>query len=346
MDAGIADGEAWPNLFLVGPGRSGTTTLYNLLRGRGTGIYFPLLKEPGYCSYGLEAYRLLHGLKERSSGDGKPAAPFDESCIEFIRRGLPLNRMALNRDEYLSLYRGAGGARIRGDASTGYFFNPASRKLIREVAPCAKILVTLRDPVEWAFSEYLNGILKQEMGIVDRKTFRQYIDAHLGDLPWHWTSWDASGYSGHLRGWLDAFGRRGVRVVLFEEFVEDQQDAVAGILEWLGLGRAAAPSGPRHDNRSVLLRRLPALSACRSYVGRMAAARFRARGGRGGLCGRPHRRHRVTPFLAGLARRLLFRPGKPEMESRDRALLRDLFRDDVREISEILGRKMPWKNFA
>jgi len=59
MGTRAVNGEVWPNLFLVGPGKSGTTSLYSLLRAV-PGIYFPSLKEPGYFSHGLEAHRMLH----------------------------------------------------------------------------------------------------------------------------------------------------------------------------------------------------------------------------------------------------------------------------------------------
>lgn len=56
----LVDGlNAYPNFFLVGPPRTGTTSFYNILRGI-RGIYFPDLKEPKYFSHGLEAHRLKY----------------------------------------------------------------------------------------------------------------------------------------------------------------------------------------------------------------------------------------------------------------------------------------------
>jgi len=61
VDAGIVDEKVWPNLFLVGPGRTGTTTQNNILK-KIPGIYFPGIKEPGSFCYGLGGARLLYGL--------------------------------------------------------------------------------------------------------------------------------------------------------------------------------------------------------------------------------------------------------------------------------------------
>lgn len=377
VDAGIVDEKVWPNLFLVGSQRTGTTTLYNILK-KIPGIYFPDIKEPGYFYYGLEAHRLLYSLGGmwRGGGDRETTASFrhectsDPSCIEFIKQHLPLNSVMPDRNEYLSLYDDASDEKMRGDASTSYFFNPASCKLIHKMSPRAKILVTLRDPVERIFSQYLQRIPAQEIGLIRKKTFRQYVDIHTRpDPPSPRIEWSASGYSGFLKDWFGTFGRRNVRVVIFEEFVRDQQNTVADILKWLGLDHAVGSFEPRHYNMSVRPRSLLASAACAFYMRKRAAmlsctpVKQNDSGLRRGTYntmrfGAPAKStnrdslrdvrtdlHRIMPFLLRCVRRILFKPGKPEMGSQDRALLFDLFRDDVQEIEGILGRKMPWKNF-
>jgi len=42
---------------------------------------------------------------------------------------------------------------------------------------------------------------------------------------------------------------------------------------------------------------------------------------------------------------LLKKQSKPEMEQRDREFLKNLFREDVEKLQNILGRKLPWPNF-
>lgn len=311
------------------------------------------------------------GGDKRATTSFRHECASDPSCIEFIKQHLSHNPAVPDRNEYISLYGDAGDARMRGDASSEYFFNPASCKLIHRVSPRAKIVVTLRDPAERAFSEYLNGLPSQEIGLIRKKTFRQYVDLRTRpDPPSPQIGWSASGYGGSLKNWFGTFGRRNVRVVIFEEFVRDQQNTVADILKWLGLDHAAGSFRPRHDNMSVRPRSLLASAACAFYIRKIAAMlsgapvkqndsglrretysvmRFGApvkSAGRDGLRGIRTDRHRAVPFLVRHVRRILFKSGKPEMETRDRALLCDLFRDDVRETEGILGRKLPWKNFV
>jgi len=37
---------------------------------------------------------------------------------------------------------------------------------------------------------------------------------------------------------------------------------------------------------------------------------------------------------------------KPKMQKEDRKALSDIFKDDTKNLEEILGRKLPWSDFA
>jgi len=345
--------DIWPNFFLAGPGRTGSTTLYNTLR-KIPGIYFPDVKEPGYFSHGLEAHRMLYRDRQLAS---EHRCTDDASCAEFINHNNPAQSIAMERTGYLSLYNHAGDAEIRGDASISYFFNPYSRRLIREASPGAKILVILRDPVDRIVSGYNKMAVYRHLGILGTKSFREYIDVHLNPhTEQHIGGWDASGYGGPLRDWTGLFGAPNVKAIVFEEFVEDQRGVVRDMLEWLGLDPALARFEPRHDNASVVPRVPPLLDALRHCAGKrshmrapgMLSANAYAKPASGTVRRATHAcRHGMLSHVRKLANRIMFKPGKPETgTAEDIAFLRDLFRDDVGEIEEILGRRMPWRNFA
>lgn len=264
----------------------------------------------------------------------------DLSCIEFIKQHLRHTQMALDREEYVSLYRDAGGTKIVGDASSDYFFNAASPRLIHRMSPGAKILIILRDPVERMFSEYLQPNPTPA-------TFREYANARLMPDParivWSWR-----GYS-PVKDWIGTFGRPNVRIVIFEEFVRDQKNAVAGILEWLGLDNALDSLQPRHDNQCQIPRNRLLSAAHRLYMRKVTVQPWGHAQPADGSSMRGIRpdRTRVPPFLRKFLKPILFKTGKkPEMGFGDRVFLRDHYRNDVGEIEAILGRKLPWKNFA
>ena len=115
--------KIWPNFFIGGAGKSGTTTLYEYL-SRMPDIYMSG-KEPDFFSRNFEK--------------------------------LSSERYDQVEKDYLKNFEIVKNEKIIGEAS-GYIQSHVAAKNIREKSPNAKILFTLRDPVERAFSHYANHI--------------------------------------------------------------------------------------------------------------------------------------------------------------------------------------------
>lgn len=120
----------WPNFFIVGAARAGTTSLYEYLRPI-EGVYLSPVKEPRYFSTVAEPQSY--------------APP-------------PIRSEA----EYLKLFKAAKKQTAIGEASPQYLCDPAAPEAIHAAAPGARIIMILRDPVERAFSHYL---LHRRMGV-------------------------------------------------------------------------------------------------------------------------------------------------------------------------------------
>jgi len=119
--------ERWPNFFIVGAPRSGSTSLYEYLRNT-KGVYMPLNKEPHY----------FHN-------DSFPPENSPTNPSPIIRE----------KKKYLQLFNGVKDEKAIGEGSTTYFWYTDSSKLIHDKIPDAKIIILLRDPVERAFSHFL-----------------------------------------------------------------------------------------------------------------------------------------------------------------------------------------------
>ncbi|HTM07349.1 MAG TPA: sulfotransferase [Verrucomicrobiae bacterium] len=120
----------WPNFFIVGAARAGTTSLYEYLRPI-EGVYLSPVKEPRYFSTVAEPQSY--------------APP-------------PIRSEA----EYLKLFNAVKNQAAIGEASPQYLCDPAAPEAIHAAAPGARIIMVLRDPVERAFSHYL---LHRRMGV-------------------------------------------------------------------------------------------------------------------------------------------------------------------------------------
>jgi hypothetical protein len=225
--------EIWPNFFLVGAAKAGTTSIYAHL-SQHPSVFFPSLKEPHFFA------------------QVRPA-PEQRYLIEAITK----------RSVYLRLFMRAGDHPVVGDASPSYLWHPEVPRRIRAVVPEAKIAAILRDPVERAFSHYL-------MDYREGAQSKSFYQALLADMSRHDKGWGISDlyyelglYAGQVRRYLNTFKLERVKILMFEDFRRDPGRVLRELAAFLDLDPApfAHIDASRHYNsyaapRNQLLRRL------------------------------------------------------------------------------------------
>jgi Sulfotransferase family len=222
--ARAASRAVWPNLFLVGAAKAGTTSVYDEL-GRHPAIFMSPMKEPNFFS--------------RIEPAGEREAFFPHVSDEAA---------------YLALFEGATDERVAGEGSTSYLWEPQAAERIKRAAPGASVLVMLRDPVERAYSSYWNDVREG----IERRSFAEAVEEERRrSRPGAWgvTSLyiDCGLYASQVERYLDAFGGR-VLVSFFEDYVADREAAMARIFSFLGVGPAGAPPEGRRMNPASLPR--------------------------------------------------------------------------------------------
>lgn len=291
------DSTTWPNFFIVGAVKCGTTTLYSKLK-KHPQVFLPEMKEPHYFSSRLP-----------------PPENREEHCIG-------------NTEAYLSLYAGAEEFTAVGDASPSYLWDEESPQRIVERAPGAKIVMSLRDPVSRAYSQYWMDVLMGWQALpFDQALKRDYASKTKG----YWTSRlyvELGLYAKQVERYITTFGRDRVLVVMFEDLVRDSQRVLTEITEHIGVD--ALEFGDAEDDvvsRNAFRRpRFPRLYRMLSDP--------RAR----------HLRHRLLP--GGVRQWLhhgsiLYDTAKPAMDPASRKFLQDIFEPDLCELEALLGRRMP-----
>ena len=191
--------ENWPNFFIIGAIRGGTTSLYEYLKDIPS-VYMSAIKEPGYFSKSVDATLLL---------------------TEPIR----------SKEKYLKLFENVQNETAIGEASPTYLWDPQAAKLIHQQVPDARIIMILRDPVERAFSHYLMLIGN---GSID-SSFEQIIDQSV-QLPHDDFSGriiNAGFYSEQVSRYLELFPRENIKIFIFEEFIKDTKKSVQEVLDFL-----------------------------------------------------------------------------------------------------------------
>jgi Sulfotransferase family len=212
--------SGWPNLFVVGAAKAGTTSVYDEL-ARHPRIYMSPMKEPHFFSR-IEP------------------SPQREAFFPHVT----------DEREYLALFKGATDQELVGEASTSYLWDTQAAERIKRAVPEATILIMLRDPVERAYSQYWNDVREG----IETRSFADAIaeERRTGPGTWGVTSLylDCGRYADQVERYLDRFGDR-VHLSFLEDFVRDQPAAIADVLSFLGVGPVDPGEGPRANPSSL-----------------------------------------------------------------------------------------------
>ena len=237
---GLSGQERWPNLFVVGASKAGTTSLWHYL-GLHPEIYMSPVKEPHYFS------------------------GYDPTLLPVVH----------DEREYLALFAGAGDEKLLGEASYSYLWKGPTAGRIKAKSPHAQIVIALRDPVERAYSSYWN----QVRGFGEQRTFAEVAaegvaamhDGRYADAG----SIGPSFYAEAVEHYLETFGES-VHVVVFEELATDARTEVRRLYGRLGVdagfadGLDFAPQNefalPKGRLAARLLSSEPARRAARALV--------------------------------------------------------------------------------
>lgn len=224
-------------------------------------------------------------------------------------------------DWYLAQFAGAdapdaGPFRAVGEISHSYLSSPEAPARIAELNPRMRMLACLREPVDRAFSDYLD-LLKN--GQFDG-LFEEALDRFPRLL-------DRGRYATHLARYLDHFPAEQLHVSLFDDLRTDAQAYADGVFAFLDLDPLSLPP-------SELRSRMPAGRPRNATVAKAArsVSHLAKRVGLNGL------RSQVKRSVA--VRAALYRPyadERPTMDARTRAELRRSFADEVAEVDAMLG---------
>ena len=240
-----------------------------------------------------------------------------------------------NWSTYLDLFKDSGRYPARGEASVAYLYDKSSPELIGRALTDPRIIMILRSPIETAFS------LWGQMRVLRREPmdFEAALDAESRRFEdtsfWHTAkTWPPNlfytrraKYFEQVSRYLDAFGSDRVLILVFEEFFENAHDAIEEVYDFLDLTERRpvdfAVHNPWNDYRSERLRAL----FNESYRGKELLKTLVPM--------------RLRTAAKTLANRLNLRAEeRPELSASLRIRLMDVFRDDVRQLEQLLQRPL------
>ncbi len=285
-----------PSFFVIGAYRSGTTTLYRMLRQH-PGVFLPLEKEPNWLAVEGNP-EASHILRERSVAD---------------------------RAAYEALYADRGVDQLPGDISPEYLRNPHVAGHLAGVAPEARLVAVLRNPVDRAWSDFLlhrrdgNETCETLVEALTQQSARTTDGDHRAG---HYL--DTGMYATQLRRYLDHFPGEQLQVHLFEDLKTDLDGTMRSIFTHIGVDADVAVEGEQPINASgiprnpVVATALKARSHLRPYVSRSVLERAR-------------------PLWD---RVLSTQLDRPSLSPADRRVLLDHYADEIPELARLLDRDL------
>ncbi|MCP4758301.1 MAG: sulfotransferase domain-containing protein [Planctomycetes bacterium] len=204
--------SAFPDFYVVGAGRAGTTSVHHYL-SQHPKIFVPESKSSSFFY--------------ASDLSGSPLIKEGASIPEWFVQ---------DEKNYINLYSSAPTNSIRGDVSPVYLASTRVASRISATRPDAKIVVFLRNPVDRVYSRFTG---RRRDGLEKIPTFEELVEREINtDLvrdDAH-ASYLASGMIAHqLRTYFDAFPRENIQIHFYEDFASDTQGIMASTCKFLGV---------------------------------------------------------------------------------------------------------------
>ncbi len=230
-----------PTFFVVGAAKAGTSSLWQYLNEH-SDIFMSETKEPNFFSYEEIIVQNLF---------------WDDIYIK-------------DQKDYEKLFAKASKEKMLGEASVSYLFYPETPLKIKEMIPNAKIIISLRKPIDRGYSHYLMDYSTSKVDIPyddiifkkekSRKTdiyFQQYVELGL--------------YYNQVKRYIDIFGKDSVKIILNEDLQNDPETTMKDIYSFLDLNDNFVPDLTKKHNtnkmpKNKLIRKIYASNYLRNIM--------------------------------------------------------------------------------
>jgi hypothetical protein len=313
-----ANGRRVPDFFIVGAPKSGTTSLYWMLRQHPQ-IYLPDLKEPQFLASDAPARPIYYARALPGAADRRPR---------------PIERPR-TMDAYLDLFTAAQPGQRAGESSTFYLLSRDAAMRIAELAPQARIIAILREPVSFLRSLHLTALLisyetesdlRRAMSLEQARGEGRQIPARA-PRPAILQYSEHVRYVEKLRRFEQRFPDGHVQVLIYDDLWGDTDAAVRRVLRFLEVDEEY-PIRPAKTNVTRRAVRSPRLKGLLESV---AAWRGPPRASRA---------ERLLRKGVRLVRRQAVMGDAPPLDQEFAAELRRRFKPEVVALSEHLGRDL------
>ena len=312
-----------PNLFVIGAAKAGTTSLQHYL-AQHPEIFMAAVKEPNFFAFDGHV----------PAFNGPPTNGGGTLLDDRLRRER-YELSVVDAPIYERLFARAGRRPVRGDCSPAYLHFPATAARIKAAVPDARIIAVLRNPVDRAYSKFLQmrRDRAEPLDSFDAALEAERARERDGWAP-TWLYARRGFYFRQLEPYFRLFGAERIHIVLHEDLLRDPQSCMRSLFAFAGVTPDVRIDSSKHHNVTSELD-LPRHDWLYDHLARPFLLS-------------PSLQARVPARLAGLmrplARRILLRreakltPAPLTMEIREALTAR--FAQDIGHLQRLIGRDL------
>ncbi len=196
-----------PNLFVVGKAKSGTTGLYWILNQHPE-IFLQEKKDLGFFA------------KDVGKGPKK----------------------IKSEKEYKKLFSEANGEKYLGDVSARHMVSKTAAKEIKKFNPNSKIIIMLREPIEFLMSWYQHKNFKKPEK--EKPSFEEFINEKENK--------ERLKYSEQIKRYIKEFPRKNIHIIIYEDFKKDNLKEFKKVCKFLEVDENFKPAITQRNPRKVV----------------------------------------------------------------------------------------------
>lgn len=296
-----------PNLFLIGGMRCGSTSLH-LLFDQHDQINMSSVKEPRFYLAELKKQKLLENYTEDLKAD----------LNNFISSG-----DYRTRSKHNTLFDKARYYKYRGESSH-YVYSPEVADIIKKESPNSKIIISVRNSIDRLYSEYLYRCRINKIKSLD---FSQYVKVNTDLFINNKRSRLYKGfYNDSILHWIKIFGKDNVKVVVYEEFKDNQQKVLNEIYDWLNLPFSKINNWTPQKTGKIRFEKLFYFINSSTFIKSSLKIIFSK-----------NNRIKIRSFFYDI---LIRKKKKSDISISDKKKLLDIYRDDIFALEKLLKKDM------
>jgi hypothetical protein len=302
--------KLYPNFFIVGAAKAGTTSLYHYLKTHEE-LYFAPIKEPHYFSSDIKTSEFNSIYKKNI--EYIPTHFFKREPTDNLQ-----NVFVRNNQHYLDLFKWVKNEKAVGECSTSYLYSKLAAENIHSFNPDSKIIIALRNPAERTFSHYLMAV---RFGFT-QLPFRKALEKDISQKKKGWGKselfFELSLYHDQIKRYLDLFSENQVKVILFDDFKKDSLKTINEICDFLEISQVSCIDKKKHNAalmpKSKNLNRMLVNSGVKNKMSSILNEKTKDR-----------------------LRQLFFQNSNiPKLNKEDRKYLNSYFKDDIEKTSALI----------